>query len=162
DTCLSGARGLASLQDERAFGTLLQLTNEKAPAARVEACKALADLGDPRAAQRLRQMLRDGAGEVRDAAFSALSRLEEKSPLRAAEAGLLAPAEDVRGRGLTLLVRHLKKEPKAAASGADPAIDLLERALNDTAKEVRSEAFKAALSLEIGGPGAAPLRFGLR
>ncbi len=171
DTCLVGARALASLQDERAFGTLLQLTNEKLPAARVEACKALAELGDPRAAQRLRQMLRDAAGEVRDGAFTALSRLEEKAPLRAAEAGLLATADDVRARGLTLLVRHMKKEAKgdAAALGTGdgarapaPAVALLERALNDGAASVRSEAFKASLSLEIGGAGAAPLRFVLR
>jgi ParB family chromosome partitioning protein len=160
DTCLLGARGLAALQDERAFGTLLQLTNEKAPAARVEACKALAELGDPRATQRLRQMLRDAASEVRDAAFSALSRLEEKTPLAAAEAGLLAPAEDVRGRGLGLLVRTMKKEPPKGTDG--PAVALLERALNDTAAAVRSEAFKASLGLSIGGEGAAPLRFALR
>ncbi len=162
DTCLLGARALASLQDERAFGTLLQLTNEKTPAARVEACKALAELADPRAAQRLRQMLRDAAGEVRDAAFTALSRLEEKTPLRAAEAGLLAPAEDVRGRGLTLLVRHLKKDAK----GDPEAVALLKRALDDSAAGVRSEAFKAVLSLEIGaragGSATAPLRFALQ
>src|SRR5262249_21745246 len=135
DTCLYGARALASLQDERAFGTLLQLTNEQTPAARVEACKALAELGDPRAAQRLRQMLRDTAGQVRDAAFTALSRLEEisKNPLRAAEAGLLAPEGDVRLRGLTLLVRHLKK-----SESQPEGIALLSRALDDTAKEVRS------------------------
>src|SRR5262249_9806404 len=137
------------------------------------ACKALAELGDPRAAQRLRQMLRDGAGEVRDAAFTALARIEEHAPLRAAEAGLLAPSEDVRGRGLRLLVKHLKKDAK----GDEEAVALLSRALNDTASAVRSEAFKAALSLEIGvgrdgaasGPkprageagadGAAPLQF---
>jgi ParB family chromosome partitioning protein len=157
DTCLAGARGLAALQDERAFGTLLQLTNEKAPAARVEACKALAELGDPRAGQRLRQMLRDGSGEVRDAAFSALSRLLEKTPMAAAEAGLLAPADDVRLRGLQLLVRTLKKE-----GTNDEGLGLLSRALDDTAAGVRSEAFKAALGLNVGGEGAAPLRFALR
>ena len=156
DTCLAGARGLASLQDERAFGTLLQLTNEQTPAARVEACKALSELGDGRAAQRLRQMLRDPAGEVRDAAFSALARLTEKTPLAAAEAGLLAPSEDVRGRGLTLLVRTMKKE-----GAGEAAVGLLSRALNDTAQAVRSEAFKGSLALEIGGAGAAPLRFAL-
>src|SRR5262249_11304399 len=100
-------------------------------------------------------MLRDGAGQVRDAAFTALARLEEKAPLRAAEAGLLAPAEDVRGRGLSLLVRLLKKEEK----GSPEAVALLSQALDDTARGVRSEAFKAALSLEIGGPGAAPLQY---
>lgn len=120
DTCLLGARGLASLQDERAFGTLLQLTNEKPPSARVEACKALAELADPRGIKRLRQMLRDAAGEVRDAAFSALTRLEEKAPLRAAEAGLMAPNEDIRGRGLQLLARQLKKSGRAE-SGAGAA-----------------------------------------
>jgi ParB family chromosome partitioning protein len=160
DTCLAGARGLAALQDERAFGTLLQLTNEKAPAARVEACKALAELGDSRAAPRLRQMLRDGAGEARDAAFTALSRLLEKTPLAAAEAGLSAPAEDVRGRALQHLVRHLKKEPAKGTDG--PAVALLSRALNDSAAAVRSEAFKATLGLSIGGEGAAPLRFALQ
>lgn len=160
DTCLAGARSLAALQDERAFGTLLQLTNEKTPAARVEACKALSDLGDPRAAQRLRQMLRDGAGEVRDAAFTALTKLEEDTPLSPAEAGLLTPMDDVRARGLQHLTRHLKKDPQKGKDG--PAIALLARALNDSAQAVRIEAFKAALGLSIGGEGAAPLRFALQ
>ena len=160
DTCLLGARGLAALQDPRAFGTLLQLTNEKQSSARVEACKALAELGDPRSSPRLRQMLRDSATEVRDAAFSALVRIEEKTPLTAVEAGLLAPAEDVRGRGLTLLVRHMKKEPPKGEGG--PAVALLARALDDTSAHVRSEAWKAALGLSIGGDGAAPLHFALR
>ncbi len=157
DTCLLGARGLASLQDERAFGTLLQLTNERTPPARVEACKALAELGDPRGVQRLRQMLRDVDGAVRDAAFSALSRLLDKSPLDAAEAGLLAPGEDVRGRALQLLVRQLKKDPPKALEGR--AVELLSRALSDSAASLGSEAFKASLNLEIGGGGAGTLRF---
>ncbi len=160
DTCLAGARGLASLQDERAFGTLLQLTNEKQPSARVEACRALADLGDARGLPRLRQLLRDGAGEVRDAAFSSLAKLEEQTPLRAAEAGLLAPEADVRGRALQLLVRVLKKDPPKDL--AAPAAALLSRALDDSAGAVRGEAFKAALAIEIGGGGAATLRFALR
>jgi ParB family chromosome partitioning protein len=160
DTCLAGARGLASLQDERAFGTLLQLTNEKQPSARVEACRALADLGDARGLPRLRQLLRDGAGEVRDAAFSSLAKLEEQTPLRAAEAGLLAPEADVRGRALQLLVRLLKKDPPKDL--AAPAAALLSRALDDSAGTVRGEAFKAALAIEIGGGGATTLRFALR
>lgn len=160
DTCLLGARGLAALQDGRAFGTLLQLTHEKAAPARVDACKALSELGDPRGIPRLRQMLRDAAGEVRDAAFSALARLEEKSPESAALAGLMAPNEDVRGRGLQLLVRQLKKEPAQHLGG--PLVGLLERALQDTSAAVRSEAFKAALNLEIGGGGPETLRFALR
>ena len=160
DTCLAGACGLASLQDERAFGTLLQLTNEKQASARVEACRALASLGDARGLPRLRQLLRDGAGEVRDAAFSSLTKLEEQTPLRAAEAGLLAPADDVRGRALQLLVRHLKKG--SSKDLASPGAALLAQALDDSAASVRSEAWKAALAIEIGGGGAGTLRFALR
>ena len=160
DTCLAGARGLASLQDERAFGTLLQLTNEKQASARVEASRALADLGDARSLPRLRQLLRDGAGEVRDAAFSSLVKLEVEAPLRAAEAGLLAPEADVRGRALQLLGRVLKKDPPKDL--AAPAAALLSRALDDSAAAVRGEAFKAALAIEIGGGGATTLRFALR
>ena len=160
DTCLAGARGLASLQDERAFGTLLQLTNEKQPGARVEACRALTDLGDARGLPRLRQLLRDSAGEVRDAAFSSLTKLEEQTPLRAAEAGLLAPADDVRGRALQLLVRHLKKD--SAKDLASPGAALLAQALDDSAASVRGEAWKVALAMEIGGGGAGSLRFALK
>ncbi|MFO0758413.1 MAG: HEAT repeat domain-containing protein [Byssovorax sp.] len=159
DTCLLGARGLAALQDERAFGTLLQLTNERSAPARVEACKALAELGDPRGVQRLRQMLRDGDGAVRDAAFSALSRLLDKGPLDAAEAGLLAPQEDVRGRALQLLARQLKKDPPKKLEGR--AVELLSRALSDPSASLGSEAFKIALNLEVGGGGAGTLRFAL-
>jgi ParB family chromosome partitioning protein len=161
DTCLAGARGLASLQDERAFGTLLQLTNEKDNGARVEACKALAELGDPRGMPRLRQMLRDEAREVRDAALTALVRLEEQSPLRAAEAGLMAPFEDVRLRGLQLLVRTLKKSGKEKLGKQDEeaALRLLQKGLNDAAQPVRGEACKAVLSQGVGGGGADTLRF---
>lgn len=160
DTCLLGARGLAALGDERAFGTLLQLTVDPSAPARVESAKALAALGDPRGAPRLRQMLRDTAGEVRDAAFSALARLEAERPLAVAEAGLLAPGDDVRKRGLDLLVQRLKKEPPTGLEG--PAVALLERALNDTSAAVRGEAWKASLALELGGGGAGTLRFALR
>ncbi len=157
DTCLAGARALASLHDQRAFGTLLQLTGDRQNSARVDAARALAELGDPRAADRLRQMLRDSAPEVRDAAFSSLVRLEELSPLRAAEAGLLVPADDVRARALSVVIAELKKD-----KGSAPALALLERALNDGGKSVRSEAFKAALTLDVGGGAAGTIRFALR
>jgi ParB family transcriptional regulator, chromosome partitioning protein len=160
DTCLLGARGLAALGDERAFGALLQLTVDPSAPARVESTKALAALSDPRGAPRLRQMLRDTAGEVRDAAFSALARLEAERPLAVAEAGLLAPGDDVRKRGLEFIVQRLKKEPPAGLEG--PAVALLERALHDTSAAVRGEAWKASLALELGGGGAGTLRFALR
>jgi len=156
DTCLAGATGLAALQDPRALGTLLQLSRETTASVRVETCKALAELGDPRGAARLRLMLRDSDASVRDAAFTALVRLEDSLPLAVAAAGLGADHEDVRRRGLDLLVKQIKKSREPAAIG------LLERALGDAGKTVRSEAFKAALSLEVGGPAAGSLRFALK
>jgi ParB family transcriptional regulator, chromosome partitioning protein len=156
DTCVRGAVGLAWLQDPRAFGTLLQLSRESDDATRVDAAKALAALGDPRGRQRLRLMLRDPAQQVRDAAFSALARLLAKAPLTAAEAGLLAAHVDVRRRGLQLLVRELKKALDATG------VELLARALNDAEAPLRAEAFKAALALQVGGPGPDTLRFVLR
>ena len=44
----------------------------------------------------------------------------------------------------------------------EPALALLSRALNDSFPAVRSEAFKSALGLQAGGPGAGTLRFALR
>ncbi|MDC0717764.1 HEAT repeat domain-containing protein [Nannocystis bainbridge] len=159
DTCLAGAAALASLQDPRALGTLLQLSRESTPSVRVDTCKALAELGDPRGGARLRMMLRDGDAGVRDAAFTALAGLEDGGPLAVAEAGLYAEHEDVRRRGLDLLVKQIKK----AKTKEDPkAIGLLERGLGDAGKTVRNEAFKAALSLEVGGGGAGSLRFVLK
>ncbi len=161
DTCLRGASGLASLQDGRAFGSLLQLSRDSLASARVSACKALQALGDARANNRLRTLLRDSQAEVRDAAFTALSRLlEADGPLAAAEAGLGAEHEDVRRRGLEILVREIRKSGAAKANKA--ALDLLARTLDDAAPSVRTEAFKAALNLGVGGAGAGALRFTLR
>ncbi len=158
DTCLRGARGLAVLGDPRAFGLLLQLSREADPAARAEVCRALAALDDPRAADRLRSLLYDPDASVRDAAFTALAKLLDDEPLRAAEAGLNAAFEDVRRRGLEALIRYLRKA-KREAQQAGPALELLARALNDSAAGVRSEAFKSALNHEVSGGGVQTLRF---
>src|SRR5258708_7414156 len=130
DTCLRGARGLAVLGDPRAFGLLLQLSREAAPAARVEVCRALAALEDPRAADRLRSLLYDADAAVRDAAFTALAQLQADQPLQFAGSGLNAAHEDVRRRGLEALVRFLRKS-KQQANTAGPALEMLARALND-------------------------------
>lgn len=160
DTSLRGARGLAVLGDARAFGLLLQLSREGDKEARVEVCRAMAALDDPRAAERLRSLLYDPELTVRDAAFTALARLHEDEPLRAAEAGLNAPSENVRQRGLQLLVAEARKAtPKGPE---DRVATMLADALNDSIGTVRSEAFKAALNLKIGGGGAATLRFAMR
>ncbi len=158
DTCLRGARGLALLGDPRAFGLLLQLSREADPSARAEVCRALAALDDPRAADRLRSLLYDPEATVRDAAFTALARLQASEPLTSAAAGLNAAFEDVRRRGLEVLVRHLRKAKKEAEQ-AGPALELLARALNDSAGGVRGEAFKSALNLQVSGGGVQTLRF---
>ncbi|WP_165067092.1 HEAT repeat domain-containing protein [Paludisphaera rhizosphaerae] len=160
ETSLRGARGLAVLGDPRAFGLLLQLSREEDEKARVEACRAMAALDDARGAERLRSLLYDPSLAVRDAAFTALARLLEDEPLKAAEAGLNAPSENVRQRGLQLLVAEARKAP--IKSLEDRPAAMLADALNDSFKTVRSEAFKAALNLKVGGGGAATLRYVMR
>jgi ParB family transcriptional regulator, chromosome partitioning protein len=158
DTCLRGARGLAVLGDPRAFGLLLQLSREQAPAARVEVCRALAALEDPRAADRLRSLLYDTDAAVRDAAFTALSQLQSDQALQYAGAGLNAAHEDVRRRGLEALVRFLRQS-KQHANQAGLALEMLARALNDSSAAVRGEAFKATLNIQAAGGGVHTLRF---
>ncbi|MDF1660140.1 MAG: HEAT repeat domain-containing protein [Planctomycetota bacterium] len=160
DTCLRGATSLALLQDSRAFGTLLQLSREKDDQTRVEVCKALKNLNDPRGIARLRLMIRDGQAGVRDAAFSALIQLESETPLEAAQAGLNADHEDVRRRALQLLIEQIKANPPQ--SKEELSWRLIERSLNDSFAEVRSEAFKACLNLQFAGGGESTLRFALK
>jgi ParB family chromosome partitioning protein len=160
DTSLRGARGLAILGDPRAFGLLLQLSREEDKSARAEVCRAMGALADPRSAQRLRSMLHDTEAEVRDAAFTAMMRLHEADPLAAAESGLNASHEDVRRRGLHALVEQVRKSKSGKAS--EPALAMLARTLNDSFPAIRSEAFKSALALGVGGPGVGALRFAMR
>lgn len=156
DTCVRGAVALAAIQDPRAFGTLLQLSRDADSGTRVAAARALADQGDARGVARLRQMLRDGDAAVRDAAYSAVVQLID-DPRAAAQAGLTADHEDVRQRGLKRLVRLVKSTPDDAA-----LLELLARALNDSASNVRSEAFKTTVNLPVGGTADTALRFALR
>ncbi len=160
DTAILGARALAVLGDRRAFGLLLQLSREEDETARVEVCRALATLGDPRSVDRLRSLLADQSPSVRDAAFSGLALLLKKEPLQAAEAGLTAPSFDVRRRGLQILLDEIRRKPPTSSDQATG--QLLLRALNDPASEVRSESFKALLNLQLFGGSAATLRFGRR
>ncbi len=160
DTCLCGARGLSVLHDPRAFGLLLQLSREDDNSARVEVCRALSILEDSRAIKRLGSLLFDKEASVRDAAFSALQHLHADEPLRCAELGLGATFQDVRRRGLQLLIAEVRK--KLPKNEEAPSWQLLVRALNDSFADVRSEAFKSALNLQIAGGGAGTLRFVLQ
>ena len=154
ETCMRGAQGLASLQDARAFGTLLQLSRSTQSVQRVQSAQALESLDDVRSLNRLRMMLRDDDPAVRDAAFSALVKIEDDA-LVAARAGLDATHEDVRARGLEVLVRGVREG--SIDQGAGHA--LLARTLNDSHKSVRNEALKATLSLKVGGSEPSSLRF---
>jgi ParB family chromosome partitioning protein len=160
DTCLRGASGLATLRDPRALGVLLQLSRAEDASARVWVCRALAALDDPRSVQRLRSLLYDSDAAVRDSAFTALAHLHQQVPLLAAEAGLNAAFEDVRQRGLQVLLQAVRSAPPRRA--AEPAWQLLVRALNDSFPSVRQEAFKAALNLQVAGGGIQTYRFVLQ
>lgn len=157
DTCLRGATSLALLQDSRAFGSLLQLSREPQAGTRVEVCKALKDLADERGIARLRLMIRDSEASVRDAAFSALLQLESETPLETARAGLMADFKDIRQRALQVLIEQIRQS--MPQSKAEESWVLLERALDDSFPEIRSEAFKAALNLDFAGGGEKTLRF---
>jgi ParB family chromosome partitioning protein len=158
EVSLLGARALAVVGDERALGTLLQLSREGQSHARANAAIALQALGDPRAIKRIRMMLHDGEQQVRDAAFSALDQLQTDDPLATVSAGLQAPHVDTRERALSLLATTLKAA-KGKPEGDFAGRDLLLRALNDSDKSVRLEAFKNALNLEVEGGGPDTLRF---
>jgi len=154
---LAGAVCLALLHDGRGLGVLLQLSRDGNPVVRVKVCQALQELDDPRAQQRLQTLLHDSVPEVRDAAFSALARLPGIEPLALAATCLNATHEDVRRHGLQRLVAELRK--KAPQGPAEPAWQLLLRALNDGFPAIRREAFKSALNLNFAGGGVKTLRF---
>ncbi len=159
DTCLLGAGCLATLEDPRAFGLLLQLSRESRPAARVQVCRALASLDDARSIKRLRTLLNDDAEEVRDAAYTALTSIYQNDPILGADTGLQSSHLDIRRRGLLTLTEHLRKTKPTSTD--DPAVKLLARALDDGFETIRSEAFKATLNLKIGGGGPETLQFAL-
>jgi len=158
DVSLGGAACLAILGERRSLGLLLQLSHCEESTARKSVCKALAYLNDSRAEERLLSLLYDGAVEVRDAAFSGLVKFS-KDPLDVAEAALSADADDVRMLGFSLLLKGIKaKVPKSAK---DRSWQLLEMSLQNGSGAVRLEAYKAALSLNLGGSTATSLEFSL-
>src|SRR5207248_60996 len=63
-------------------------------------------------------------------------------------------------RALQLLISETRK--KKPRNEDEPTWQLMVRALNDSFQSVRSEAFKSALNLKIGGGGPDTLRFVLQ
>ncbi|GAB5407105.1 MAG: hypothetical protein Aurels2KO_53360 [Aureliella sp.] len=157
DTCLRGAAALAYLGDSRALGTLLQLSRDNAPDFRVQVARALASLGDGRSRERLRSMLDDEALEVRDAAYSSLVKLCKDEPLAASDAGQMSQFADVRRRALQTLVATVRKSTAKSTKTLGQA--MLLQLLNDADAKVRSEAFKATLTLELCDEPAETLKF---
>lgn len=154
DICLRGSVALAGLGDERAIGTLLQLSRVHDPTARVAVTWALGNLGDPRAIRRVRAMLHDDDPRVRDAAFSALARLEDND-LEPVRAGFGAPHADVRQRALAQLINALRE----GADFDDDARKLILIALNDSERSIRLETFKSMRNLESQDSPVETLRF---
>ena len=159
DTCLLGSRCLALLGDSRAFGSLLQLSREKDPPARVQVCQALATLSDVRAAQRLETLLNDSAAEVQDAAYTALEGIYAATPFSAADVGLKSSAVAVRRRALKTLTAAMRQSK--SKTDETTARGMMLRALNDDDESVRGEAFKTSLGMQIDGSPEATLQFAL-
>lgn len=157
DICLAGARALAQLHDQRAFGVLLQLSREENEAIRISVAQAFADLGDINAVPRLRLLLHDGKLNVADAAFSALARLLPNDQLQLIEVGLNAPDSKIRLRAISVLAKVLKQAKTQPA-----ALVQLEKALQDREPAVRREAFKTLLNAGLFSERAETLRFALR
>lgn len=133
DTALRGARGLAWFGDARALGALLTISQDPAPALRLEAAYALLALRDQRSERRLAWMMSDADAKVRDAAWTCYGALQS-DPLVLATASLQSAHQDLRVRGLELLVKRGAGDARAEA--------LLEAALDDEAPSVRAEAFR--------------------
>jgi len=159
DSSLLGAHCLALINDPRALSMLLQLSREEEADIRVKVCNALAVLGDSRADQRLLGLLSDKSLKVRDAAYSALSTIHQSTPQNAAELGLNAKFPDIRNRALQHLIKIAKQSPPKKG---DLVWRLLIRTLNDGHHSVRSETFKAALNLPLGGTQETALAFAIQ
>ena len=155
DIGLMAALALAVLQDPRAFGLLLVLSQEADATIRAGVCRAFASLGQSDSLPTLELLLNDNEPAVRDAAFSALQRLQTDD-LRSVQCGFAAQFADVHARSLKLLLDHFAAQPTKAAH--DQALDLLKAALNDPFEAIRQEAYKACLNRQLGGDEVATLR----
>lgn len=148
NVCFNAAFGLAVLQDQRAFGVLLSLSQQADSSFHIGVCHALMVLGEKAATPSLELMLNDQSSTVREAAFTALEALES-APLITAERGLNAKHEDIHARGLKVLLDTSKKKLKK--SDKEITLILLKAALNDSFEGIRQETFKVCLNQQLGG-----------
>jgi ParB family chromosome partitioning protein len=145
DIVLRATSLLAKLQDLRAFGTLLQLSQSTEADTRRDTAFALRDLADPRAMICLTQLMNDASKEVRDIAFDSFDVLATE-PLQLARTALSCIHPDLRHRALQKLMGEQKKSPST------DAIELLTYALGDSDASVRNEAFKILWNLLADEP----------
>lgn len=140
DLALSSAILLARMGDLRAFGTLLQLSQEHDESVRQQTALGFRYLEDPRAEFCLAQLLNDSTKEVRDTAFDTLTALLDSSQ-RLAEVSMHSHHADIRHRALQQLIPGKKEK------ATDETVELIESALSDREESVRDEAFKILWSL---------------
>ncbi len=153
DLCFRAGFALAVLQDQRAFGLLLLLSQEDDTAIRVGVCRAFALLQQTDALPQLEILLNDGDETVRDAAFIAISLLENDA-WQQVRYGFAAEHEDIHRRALKTLLDAAGKRKTLPEAG----LTLLKQALNDPFAGIRQETFKACLNRQPGGDLPATLR----
>lgn len=175
DISFLAAFALAVLQDQRAFGMLLVLSQESSASIRAGVSRAFAWLNQADSIPSLEVMLNDSAPEVRAAAFTALEKLQAK-PLLSVERGFASQHQDIHARSLKSLLdsfteseagekpkKSLLNALKSTLLGQKPteqphpnneaesALYLLQAALNDPFEPIRQETFKACLNRQLGG-----------
>ncbi|HMT91709.1 HEAT repeat domain-containing protein [uncultured Thiothrix sp.] len=182
DISFLAAFALAVLQDQRAFGILLVLSQESNAAIRAGVGRAFAWLNQADSIPSLEILLNDQAPEVRDAAFNALQKLQA-NPLLTAERGFASQHQDIHARSLKSLLDVLAEpeadeKPKKSLLGslksallgskntepvvhnhdAERALHLLQLALNDPFEPIRQETLKTCLNRQLGGSELDTLR----
>lgn len=167
DLSFAAAYGLALLQDPRAFGILLLLSQDKEVSIRRGVAQAFAALQLPDSQATLSHLLNDPDSSVRDAAFMALTQLE-KNPLRLAELGFASKQQDIHALALKTLLDHLtapsqvgvlerikqglqRLQGQAPVDDSQAALTVLTQALNDPFEAIRIEAAKACLNRQLAG-----------
>ncbi|WP_020394990.1 HEAT repeat domain-containing protein [Thiolinea disciformis] len=181
DISFLAAFALAVLQDQRAFGMLLVLSQEPNKAIRAGVGRAFAWLNQADSIPSLEILLNDKEPEVRDAAFTALEKLQANA-LLTTERGFSSQYQDIHARSLKSLLdiltapetgdkpqKSLLGSLKSALLGtqdskatptndAEHAQHLLQLALNDPFEPIRQETFKACLNRQLGGSELDTLR----
>lgn len=175
DISFLAAFALAVLQDQRAFGMLLVLSQESNATIRAGVGRAFAWLNQDDSIPTLEILLNDKAPEVRDAAFTALQKLQANA-LLTAERGFASQHQDIHARSLktlldifaepeagekpkksllaslkTALLGQKTEDQAAPQNDTEQALHLLQTALNDPFEAIRQETFKTCLNRQLGG-----------